>query len=346
VQLSKAFFNRWRYGDWKQFSDTAFALIERALQLDPYNFEAHKAFGINHFYRGDMEKGVEHLQKALQINVNDSEVLFALGEYYMEHTLQFEKAISLLRKSFRNNPSLQADGFLTRIEYLEKIGFAYKSMAMYEEALRVEERAMALNPNRPPSYIGILFTLMGKFKEALPYYHEQYLKDTTNIFFTANLAEAHSWLNQWEMSERYFTKCMQKYKTVSPTTYNSFLLFRFAYTLSEQDKNEQASELFKKHKKIVNAFLDEGNAYPSLLYDLAVNNAYTGNTEEALNLLKDIPFWWLTYGLTRIDPMLDPIRDHPGFKEILNKQNNEILELRDIVNMDEFRSDLDWVLNR
>jgi TolB-like protein/Tfp pilus assembly protein PilF len=347
VHLGRAFMNRRYYGYGEQFSDTAVALVEKALELDPDNFEAHKYLGIFHLFysTGEAEEGVVHLQKALEINANDREVLAELAKYYLEQA-QFEKAIPLVRKSFRNTPTLQGDGFITRIEYLNIIGTAYRSMGMYQEAMKVEEQSMAIDPNHPSFRVAFLLTMMGKHNEALPYFQEEYLTDTTNFRRIAQMAEAYGRAKQWERAEHFYRIAFKIWESQSPTPDNSFILFRFGHTLWEQGKQDEATEMFELHKKLVREFMDSGNRFPGLRYDLACNYAYNGNTEEALNLLKDMPFWWVTYGLTRIDPMLDPIRKHPEFVEILQKQRKEMLEMREVLNMDKFHGDLEWVLYR
>lgn len=71
-----------------------------------------------------------------------------------------------------------------------------------------------------------------------------------------------------------------------------------------------------------------------------------GRKKEALRLLKEIPYWFVTYGLILTDPLLDLLRDNPEFQEILIAQRNEMLELRKLAKMGNYTNDLEWILNK
>ena len=341
--------NNWNGYREEVFSDSALQLLRKAIELDENNVEAHSGMADYYYYYSEdgLEKAVEEWQRILQLDPNNSTALASLGLYYL-NMKDFKKAVPLIFKSIKREPSLQSDELGDRLSYYNILSILFNSMGMYEEAMIMEEKQMALNPDYCCGDLSFLSTLMGRHEEALQWAKKAYEKDTTNMFNRNRLAESYGYLEQWEMAEHYFRISLEKLTAQNEDIYRNIhsFLFRFGYVLWQHGNREEAKEMFNHHIETVQGYIDNGSNFSGHLYDLACVYAFTGEKANALKLLEQIPFWWVTYGLILIDPMFDPIRDDPVFQEIVQRQQDEMLQLREIAQLEQYTDDLKWVLYR
>jgi len=221
-------------------------------------------------------------------------------------------------------------------------------MGMYEEAKIMEEKRLALGPDHWTGNMVFLSTLMGRHEEALQWAKKAYENDTTDMFKRNRLAESYGHLGQWEMAEHYFRISLDILAAQNEDIHRNIpsFLFRFGYVLWQHGNREEAKEMFNHHIETVQGYIDDGSNFEGHLYDLACVYAFTGEKAKALKLLEQIPFWWVTYSLILNDPMIDPIRDDPAFQEIVQRQQDEMLQLREIPQLEQYADDLKWVLYR
>ncbi len=224
----------------------------------------------------------------------------------------------------------------------------FKYIGMYEEAMVFEEKRMALDPDYHLQSMAFLLKLMGRQEEAFNYYLKVYEKDTSNFSYRIQLAEAYSYLNQWESAESYYEQGSAQMATIDKDIFKtrSSFYFRYGYVLWKLGKKEKATEMFDKHIKIVQTQIDNGSEYRGHIYDLAASYAFIGEKQKAIELLDKIPFWFVTYGLIRFDPMFDQIRDDPAFQKIIQKQTDELMAARETLQLEAYSDDINRVLNR
>lgn len=340
------------------FPDSALILLRKAIELDGNNVEAHTGMA-NYYYNYSSENGhekaAEEWQLILQLDPNNSNALASLGRYYLTMK-DYEKAVLLIFKSIKREPSLQSDELGDRISNYNILSLLFLSIGMYEDAMIIEEKQMALNPYYCCGDLAFTSTLMGKYEEALQWAKKAYEKATTegsdensSIMFTRNrLAETYGYLGQWEMAEHYYRISLDILTAQNEDIYRNIpsFLFRFGYVLWQQGNKEEANDMFNHHIETVQGYIDNGSNYEGHLYDLACVYAFTGEKAKALELLEQMPFWYVTYGLILKDPMLDPIRDDPAFQNILLRQQAEMLQLREIAQLEQYADDMNWVLYR
>lgn len=75
----------------------------RATQLDPQSAYAHCWLGIVHFFRKDIGKFEAEMQRALDLNPNDPEILAEAG-HYLSFMGEFDRGIALSRRAIELNP--------------------------------------------------------------------------------------------------------------------------------------------------------------------------------------------------------------------------------------------------
>lgn len=342
--------NNWNEYRKEVFPDSALQLLRKAIELDDNNVEAHTGMADYYYYyssENGHEKALEEWQLILQLDPNNSKALASLGLYYL-NMKDYEKAVLLIFKSIKREPSLQSDELGDRLSNYNILSVLFQSMGMYEDARKIEEKQMALDPEYCCGDLAFNSTLMGRHEEALQWAKKAYEKDSTDMFSRNRLAETYGYLGQWEMAEHYFRISLEKLTVQNEDIYRnlpSFLL-RFGYVLWQQGNREEAKEMFNHHIETVQGYIDNGSNFEGHLYDLACVYAFTGEKAKALELLEQMPFWWVTYGLIINDPMLDPIRDDPAFQNIRLRQRTEMLQLREIAQLEQYADDMNWVLYR
>ena len=108
-----------------------------------------------------------------------------------------------------------------------------------------------------------------------------------------------------------------------------------AYVLSQIGDNEKANEVFRENIDIVEDFIDQGSTNPLHKYNLAASYAFTGKREKALDILNELPYWYVTYGLLQIDPMFNSLRKNQKFLRILKRQSDEMMQFRKEAQLDD-----------
>ena len=81
----------------------ALQMALKAVQLDPQSAYAHCWLGIVHYFQRDIGKFEAEIQRALDLNPNDPEILAEAG-HYLSYMGQFERGIALSRRAIELNP--------------------------------------------------------------------------------------------------------------------------------------------------------------------------------------------------------------------------------------------------
>ena len=330
------------------FPDTVIHLLEKAITLDDNNVDARRWLAIYYanYSKSDYDKSIAEWEKILTIDPNNSTALRNLGIHYLQRR-NFEKSVNYLFKAIKNNPSLKGDEFQTRIAYYNTLTNLFLHMGMYEEAEKIEKKLMSLEPNYRYHSMAFLLTLMGRHAEALPYYIKNFEESSQRFFDRNQLAQAYLNLQQWDKAEYYYNQSLELMNEEEELYNNApSFLFRYGFLLWQTGREEKAKKYFDQHIKLTQDYIDQGSRYQGHFYDLACAYAFIGETDKALSLLDQIPFWYVTYGLIKSDQMLDPIRSEPEFQEIMKKQEEEMLELRKVAKINNFADDLSWILER
>ena len=76
---------------------------DKAIALDPDNYDAHFARGYAHMRSGELSLAIQRYRRALELNPNAANVMGALAEALM-YTGQAEEAYALMHKAVRLDP--------------------------------------------------------------------------------------------------------------------------------------------------------------------------------------------------------------------------------------------------
>jgi adenylate cyclase len=154
--LSWAHLQEWLL-QWSQDPQTlaqAFALAQRAAALDDSLPLAHSILGLAYLFQKQHDQAIAEAERAITLDPN-----YADGYVWLGASLAFagrpEEAIEVVQQALRLNPH-------GPFFYLFMLGFAYRLMGRYEEAIAAFKRVLIRNPN----YLGTHLYLVASYSES------------------------------------------------------------------------------------------------------------------------------------------------------------------------------------
>ena len=129
------------YG-WTEFPDAALQkahdLAQKALSIEE-SAGAHALLGTGYRYRGQLELAAEQLDKAIELNPNDS-VSHGYRGSNLAYLGRTDEAIQALETALRFNPNMTTGNLM-------HLGLAYYQKGRYDDAVRHLERSVGKYPN-------------------------------------------------------------------------------------------------------------------------------------------------------------------------------------------------------
>src|SRR5437660_364765 len=191
--------------------------------------------------------------------------------------------------------------------------FYYHGYRQYEHALAEFERALQLQPNSSTAleYSGYVHRRQGQWERCLDELKRALEQDPRNASIAANLANTYIPLRMWKEAERTARHAIE----IDPQTADGMRTLLASILNGSGGINEAQCVLasFPAEKDVV-----VGNL---LLAGLAEMEARTGATAEAIAILRgllSVPAGGsVSIARLKIDPVWDPIRNDPGFQQLL-----------------------------
>jgi serine/threonine-protein kinase len=206
----------YRENDW---IDKAFRNCDKALALNPDLVEGHVCLGNVYNGTGRYDKAVDEFQLAVKSEPSNEDALRGLADTYTNlgnlagAEATYKKAVALQPNywavygwlgEFYFNQTRYADAaqaFLKATQlapnnYLEysDLGAAYLSQGLYHDAMEAFKRSIALRPSADAyNGLGYVYTLMGRFPEAITALEESLKLDDHDWMNWGNLADALYW---------------------------------------------------------------------------------------------------------------------------------------------------------
>ena len=151
------------------------------LAKNPDCWLAHNNLGILLANQGHIEEAMEHSQKAIQINPNDSEALNNLGTA-LAATGRFDEAIENYYRAIQIKPDF--------FKALNNLGLALVAQGRFDEAIENFHIAIQINPNHPKTFLnlGTALAQSGRTKEAAAQFREALKLDPELAVAMNNLA--------------------------------------------------------------------------------------------------------------------------------------------------------------
>jgi tetratricopeptide (TPR) repeat protein len=251
VDLAAAdlFTNRW---------DDALKEISQALSANPGDAKAWTLQGQAQMKKKDYRAAVESFQKSLEIRP-DSETSYALASCFLR-LKEKEKAAAIFQQM------TAASGDRSSLHLL--FGDAYRNAALYDDAIREFQRALALDPKVPNGhyFLGLTYLMQNEWvltPDARRQFLEQLRVDPKNFYANYLLGYMEFASNQPQQADHYLGEAAR----LNPSSLEAWLYLGLnAYRRKE---NQRAEQLFRKAIALgessgVDAHSDIRKAYTSL----------------------------------------------------------------------------------
>lgn len=291
-------------------SDQNISLLKKIRKIKGPDYESnfwHES-GVIYFKNEQYDKAVENFKKSTELTPNDPVRLEYLGLAY-EKSGDFENAIEYYNKAI--NESTTDKG-----KYLNRLGFLLTDLGKYDEAVKMLQKAIELDPNpiyfenlgyayenagnKPEAKIwylkaleiakqekdkyenrlGVFFYNQQLYEKAIHHYLNAVRINEKPIYFE-NIGLAYEKMNRLKEAEEYYRHALntsvQTNDADTPRYYN-----QLAFFLSKNDKHEEAANLLEKavQLKPLPMYLENlGFAYEKM----GLTEKAKQNYQEALN---------------------------------------------------------------
>jgi TolB-like protein/class 3 adenylate cyclase len=149
----------WRYS-WSQSPeqslDSAVALAQRAVELDPLDARGFSELGFAHLYKKRHERALAEYSRALALNPNDADIIAEYADALV-YAGQPTKSIELLEQAMRLNPYYPD-------WYLWYLADAYITMRRHSDVIATVQRMQ--NPDEGRRMLAASFAHLGMMDEA------------------------------------------------------------------------------------------------------------------------------------------------------------------------------------
>ncbi|MCZ6898952.1 MAG: hypothetical protein O7F74_01810, partial [Bacteroidetes bacterium] len=310
--------------------DSALSLADRAIALDPEEPEAYVLRYRIFFYGLNSGEAYQDLQKAFKLDPNNPQVLQVLGNYRILNG-EFDEGAAMILKS------IDLEFSRTDPEFYIRWGGVYMNIGEFDRAELYFKQAQKLSPDgvAPLRNFATLYNLRGKRELAIEYNElalEKMKGENPPPSVYDNLAWHHFVLGNLEEAAQYWIKFREAEDNLEDSAAYLPARHRLGYVRWLQGDKKQAMKLFEEQMELDLGTIENQKSGPmgyGHFYDLAVVNAFLGNTEEAYRWLDSTIIKNRFFGLWTVenDPLLESIRGDERFQSILaEKKKQEALK--------------------
>ncbi|MBI3194805.1 MAG: tetratricopeptide repeat protein, partial [Ignavibacteriae bacterium] len=269
---------------------------QKALSIDSTLSEAYGVLGRIATARGELQRGLTLLEKAITKNPNDMHSLAALGIQYEYNLNDPMKAIDYFRRAMELSPNDHRN--------IHNMAYGYYMLKNYSEAKRLYRRVLLLNPTFEPSWInlGVTFSKLNEYDSAITAYQSSLDINPANSYVRDGLSSLYI-IKKDSAAERILLTGLN----LDPTNYR--LRYSLGVFYSKTARLQKANQtwtttlnLLRTHSQ-QNPNLAEPLLYSSLCY------ARLGQQTDAVNAIhiayeKDSTNSDIVWGIARVHSLL------------------------------------------
>ena len=323
-------------------ADSIRSICRKALLLRPQSQEAYVILSqlqpAGSTLKPDPVTGLmplQMLEKAYQLNPNNFEVNWELGNYYAMKDPDPEKSIRHFKKALHIDPM----SVWTAKVFVDFAG-PYWNVQEYTIAEFYLKKAIEISNNSSTSgeammHLCIIY-LQNRQPDSVFRYAGQLLAqgDKNALYY---MAEAHC------VMQNNCQKACELYSEVWNSFPERIKESRWGYALWKTGKKEEGLKHMNKGLEVFRK-LDSLGIQEYYNYDVAGIYSFLGQKEKSLEVLKKMDQrkgWNMgMLNLVKTDPLFDNIRNEPAFKEIISTETEKRMRLREKIRQQEAEGSL------
>ncbi|MCH8021570.1 tetratricopeptide repeat protein, partial [candidate division KSB1 bacterium] len=290
--------------------DSAVAVSEKAIALDPNSAETHKALGLAYMYKGWYDKALVAYRKAIERNPNHFAAVGNIGYVYRELGA-YDSALPWQKKIVLLNPT---DGSA----YIN-LGRTYRQLNLLAMAEQSFYKAVELQPDLAFSYyaFALLSLTQGKEQQALEQVEQLVSIDPNDAGILEWAGQIQGYMGNFSQARQYYQQSIATNPSIE-TDWYSLSPIGLGHILWKSGQPDDALELLQQSLILRRAELQRGNEASYILRELAAIYAIQGNKTEAYTWLqRAIDAGWRDYRLALLDPWLENLREDEQFQEMM-----------------------------
>lgn len=301
----------------KQHTEKINSYSDKALLYDSKSDVSLISKALYYIHTKDYRLALPHLEKALEYNPNSSAVVQMLSDFYARQVPNTAKYLNYALKGIQldvlgKDSIAQSYGYLQLSNALMQTGF-------FDEALLFVNKSLDYDPNNyfaPHLKIFVRFAQEENFQQTEQRLIREWKKDTTRLDLLQDIGKLFYSHQQWDSAYYYFRKFTRARETANLDIYpNDNAMIAMVY---QKNGFEQEAEAY------FNSYIDYCERDESIYKCVNQTFRYAYEQEEDLALEQlelfaeegDFQYWFL---LLENDPMLEPLRNRPEFKRLMQK---------------------------
>lgn len=281
----------------------AVAELQKALKLAPDSDENYRWLGHAYISVDRTQEGLQAYQRAVALDPYYWLNYNVLGGAYFQIG-EYERALN----AFRRVTELEPGNF----EGYENLGTVNLRLGKWNESISSYEEALKIRPNFAIySNLGTAYFYLKRYGEAVRMYQKAAEIGPNEETVAGNLADAYRWSGQAEMARAAYRKAIAlAYRELQVNPDNAIATGHLALYYARKGDVQEGLVLIHRARA-----LDHANV--RLIYNEATIEALAGNSDEALNCLRQAFEKGYPPGEARIDPELSGIRGRPEFQRLV-----------------------------
>ncbi len=300
----------------KKYLEQIEHFADKAFLLDATLSQALIAKALSYNIKGEKEIAITYLEKALQYKPNSALVINFLSDYYANQNPDTEKYLEYALKGVQLD--INAQDSVTASFMCLHISNAFIQNGFTDEAEKYINKSLGYNSMNLFSQYVKAYILFAKNKD-LNATKNQLIstleKDTTRLDVLQEVGKICYYMRDYKTAYAYykhFIEAREKYNLNIYTHENA----KIAVVLDKMGYKEEANEYLEAYKQETQ---ESKSIYKNL--GLAMYYAYKNETQKAIDQLKlfalydNYHYWTILF--LRMDPLIDNIKHHPEFNQIL-----------------------------
>jgi serine/threonine-protein kinase len=299
--------------------DRALEQLEAALRIQPNHAEAIAAIGYVNRRKGDFDAAVEYLRKASQLDPRFYHYYYEIGETLVDMR-RYEEALWYFDKSLELKPDNGGPILWKALDYVLWKG---DTRAARQAILEMDTTTARGKRFYVYNTCGWLDLLGRKYERALAGLKAaRFDADSDHRSFrprTEMIADAYWLMGNREMARVYADSARAIVEGHMRDAPDHRLVAALGHAYSLMGEKEKALEAARKAVELM-PVSTEAKQGPWRVFDLMIVLIRVGEVDEAIEKIEyllSIPGGFVSVPYLRIDPIFDPLRDHPRFEAIV-----------------------------